>query len=71
MTRPRTASRLMALAASLLAAACSTPGPQGPAAPPAAAAPSAPAAVPAFRAWSEEFAARWMRRSPESSTFIQ
>jgi len=46
-------------------------GPPPPPAPPAAAAPSAPATVPAFRAWSEEFAARWMRLSPERSTFSQ
>ena len=71
MTHPRTASRLMALAAALLAAACSTPDPQRPAAKPALAARSAAATVPAFRPWSEDFAARWMRPSPERSTFTQ
>ena len=71
MTHPSTASLLLALAAALLAAGCSTPDLQRPATKPAIAASSAPTAVPAFRPWSEEFAARWMRLSPERSTFTQ
>lgn len=64
-----TAPRLLALAAVLALVGCST-------APPVAQPPTVPAsgdtaALPAFQPWSEDFAARWMRLSPERSTFSQ
>ncbi len=71
MTQPGTASLLLALAAAFLAAGCSTPNLQLQAARSAPAATPAPSTVPAFRPWSEAFAARWMRLSPERSTLTQ
>jgi uncharacterized protein (DUF885 family) len=66
---PRTALPVLTLALALAAAGCSVAPPAPPAAPATVATSTAP--LPAFPAWSEDFAARWMRLSPERSTFSQ
>jgi uncharacterized protein (DUF885 family) len=64
---------LLAMAAVLAAAGCSTAPPAAPLAASASmgTATGSVSPLPAFPLWSEGFAARWMRLSPERSTFGQ